>query len=184
MAPFKVTILTAILMPVFNVLAYCALRQGISPRWIALCLVSLLTLRFGKLIAQKVPIMMIIGGLAAAGVMAWTCSMISLLYYPAVVNAVFLSCFALSLWFPPTVVERIARLQYPDLDAKGILYTRRVTQVWCAFLLCNGCIALSTAISGNTAVWAFYNGFLSYVLMGILFACEWLVRRRVLSGHT
>ncbi len=57
-------------------------------------------------------------------------------------------------------------------------YTRRVTQVWCGFFVLNGGLALCTALWASDAGWALYNGLVAYVLMGLLFAGEWLVRRR------
>ena len=32
---------------------------------------------------------------------------------------------------PQSLVERLARLQTPNLNTQAIQYTRRVTQVWC-----------------------------------------------------
>ena len=32
-----------------------------------------------------------------------------------------------------SAIERIARLQHPDLPPEGVVYTRRVTQIWCVF---------------------------------------------------
>ncbi|MDQ9220959.1 hypothetical protein RF180_01305, partial [Escherichia coli] len=53
-----------------------------------------------------------------------------LLFYPVVVNAVMLAVFGGSLWSAMPIVERLARLQEPDLPEKGMRYTRRVTQIW------------------------------------------------------
>jgi uncharacterized membrane protein len=102
-----------------------------------------------------------------------------LLYYPVLVNALLLGLFAYSLYSPPTVVERLARLTEPQLDAAGVAYTRRVTQVWCGFFMINGAIALATCLSGDLSLWTLYNGGISYVLMGTLMGIEWIVRKRV-----
>ena len=102
-----------------------------------------------------------------------------LLYYPVVMNGAMLLVFAASLIKPPSVIEQLARLSEPDLPAEGVAYTRKVTGVWCGFFGVNGLIALSTAISGDMAVWALYNGALAYVFMGMVFAIEWLVRRKI-----
>jgi uncharacterized membrane protein len=99
--------------------------------------------------------------------------------YPATLSAAFLLVFALSLYNPPTVVERIARLTNPDLPPSGVRYTRQVTQVLCAFFVVNGLIAAWTAVWSSREIWAVYNGFISYVLMGVLFAGEWMLRRRL-----
>ncbi|MGI9323153.1 MAG: hypothetical protein ACR2PJ_06195 [Pseudomonadales bacterium] len=100
---------------------------------------------------------------------------IGLKLYPAFVNAIFLAVFLYSLHFPPTVVERMARIAEPDLDAAGVHYTRRVTQIWCVFFAINGLIALATVTMTNE-IWLLYNGFIAYLAMGALFAGEFIVR--------
>lgn len=106
-------------------------------------------------------------------------SKVALHFYPVLVNASLLIVFALSLYWPPTIVERMARLTEPTLDAHGVQYTRRVTQMWCVFFVANGAISSWTALIDNEKIWTLYNGFIAYILMGALFAAEWLVRRRV-----
>lgn len=105
--------------------------------------------------------------------------------YPVLVSAVMLTVFGLSLRHPPSAVERIARLREPDLPPEGVAYTRRVTAIWCAFFIANGTVAAITAIWASDRVWALYNGLVAYVLMGALFAGEWLLRprRRAESGR-
>lgn len=99
--------------------------------------------------------------------------------YPVLVNAAMLVVFLSSLWQPPTIVERLARLQTPDLPPQAIRYTTRVTQVWCAFFLLNGMVSLMTVYWASDRIWALYNGLISYGLMGLLMAVEWLVRGRI-----
>ena len=94
-----------------------------------------------------------------------------------------LAVFAISLRYPPSAIERLARLQEPDLPESGVRYTRRVTQVWCGFFIVNGSIALATVLWASDAAWALYNGLIAYLLMGLLFAAEWLVRRRVRAAQ-
>jgi uncharacterized membrane protein len=105
--------------------------------------------------------------------------------YPVLVNVALLGVFAISLWKPPSAIERLARLTEPDLPPAAVQYTRRVTQVWCAFFVLNGGIALVTALWLSAAAWALYNGLIAYLLMGLLFGGEWLVRRRLKArlGH-
>lgn len=103
------------------------------------------------------------------------------LIYPALVSGLLLLIFFISLYRPPTVIESIARLHDPDLPPKGVEYTRKVTQVWCVFLFCNGSIAGYTAFFASREIWALYNGLIAYVLMGAMFVGEWLIRKRVLQ---
>jgi len=102
-----------------------------------------------------------------------------LLYYPVAVNILLFLLFFSSLFYTPTMVERLARLSEPDLPPEGVAYTRKVTQVWCVFFILNGVIALYTCLHGDLALWTFYNGGLSYLLIGLLMSMEWIVRKRV-----
>ncbi|WP_428648564.1 hypothetical protein [Photobacterium satsumensis] len=98
--------------------------------------------------------------------------------YPVVVNAAMLSVFATSLWQKQTLIERLARLQHPNLPPNGVKYTRNVTKVWCGYFVINGLIALATCFM-PLSIWTLYNGLVSYLLAGLLFGGEWLVRRRI-----
>ncbi|HBQ2881684.1 TPA: hypothetical protein L7V13_002273 [Klebsiella quasipneumoniae subsp. quasipneumoniae] len=104
-----------------------------------------------------------------------------LLFYPVVVNSVMLAVFGGSLWSTMPIIERLARLHEPDLPERAVRYTRRVTQIWCAFFIINGGIALFTALYGDLSLWTAWNGMISYLLMGTLMAGEWLVRQRVIK---
>ncbi|MDR3323941.1 MAG: hypothetical protein LBS89_07040 [Zoogloeaceae bacterium] len=103
---------------------------------------------------------------------------LSLQYYPVLVNLMLLLLFALSLKQKQSLIEHLARRMEPDLPESGVRYTRRVTEVWCLFFLINGGIAW-WSISAGEAVWALYNGGIAYLLMGGMFAGEWLIRRRM-----
>lgn len=122
----------------------------------------------------------------AAGLFAWSAlhpSGAALLFYPVLANAAMLALFAISLWKPPTVIERLARLQEPDLPPEGVRYTRKVTWAWCVFFIINASISLATVLWGSKGIWAFYNGLLAYILMGLLGAGEWLLRKKLRQRH-
>jgi len=112
---------------------------------------------------------------------AWQNSAIALRFYPVLINLGLLLWFASSLRFPPTVIERFARLQHPDLPVEGVRYTRTVTKVWCLFFLFNGLMALISAVWGSFELWALYNGIISYVLMGGMMAIEYWIRLKTQS---
>jgi uncharacterized membrane protein len=102
--------------------------------------------------------------------------------YPVSISASMLILFGVTLFQPPTMVERFARLEHPELSPAGARYTRRVTEIWCAFFVANGAIVAYTAAFASREVWALYNGLIAYVLMGSLFAGERLFRRRAMSA--
>lgn len=113
--------------------------------------------------------------LLAALAIGWNI-LLPLQLYPVLVSATMLCLFGYSLAFPPTIIERLVRIREPNLPPRAVIYTRRVTQVWCGFFAVNGCIALITVLWGSAKVWTLYNGVIAYVLMGLLFAGEYGVR--------
>lgn len=121
--------------------------------------------------------------LLLAGVAVWSNALLPLKLYPVLVNGALLGVFGYSLAHPPSLIERLARLQEPDLPAAAIVYTRRVTQVWCGFFILNGAIALGTALWASEAVWSLYTGVIAYGLMGLLFGGEYLLRLRFKRMH-
>ncbi len=165
----------------YPLLVYSALGR-FEPRWLALLLVALAVLR-ALATRQAVWLVAAAGAALLAALATVFNASLPLKLYPALVNGVMLAIFAASLQFPPTVVERIARMTEPDLPAHAVGYTRRVTQVWCLFFIANGTLALATALWTSDRVWALYNGAIAYVMMGALFGGEWLVRQRVRAAH-
>ncbi len=123
------------------------------------------------------------GALLLAAATLWGNAWMPLKLYPVLVSGVMLGIFGYSLVSPPSLIERIARLTEPDLPPAGVEYTRRVTQVWCVFFVFNGAIALATALWASPAIWSLYNGVISYLLMGLLFGGEYLVRLRFRRRH-
>ena len=105
---------------------------------------------------------------------------LGLKFYPAMVNMGFLILFAGSLVCPPSIVERMARMRQPNLSPQGVAYTLKVTWMWSGFFVINGGIAAITAVWASNEVWTLYNGFIAYLLIGILAGGEWVVRRRVI----
>jgi uncharacterized membrane protein len=97
-------------------------------------------------------------------------------YWPSVISASLLFTFARTLWRPPPLVERFARLQKPVLSAEEVAYCRKVTQLWCLFFFANGSVSLELALGGALYTWALYNGFISYFLIGAFFSAEYLYR--------
>ena len=100
-------------------------------------------------------------------------------WYPVLLNGMLLGLFGLSLKYGPPLVERLARLREPQLPAVAVRYTRRVTQVWALFFLGNGLTAAALTLWTPLSWWTLYNGLIAYLLMGLLFAGEWLLRQRV-----
>lgn len=114
-----------------------------------------------------------VGGVSAVAAIAN--DPFGLLLAPVFVNAALLASFLLSLRREP-IVETLARLQVDRLAPAEIAYCRRVTLVWSGFFVLNGGIAFVLAWTRSLDAWALYTGFLSYCLMGLLFAGEYVYR--------
>lgn len=171
----------AVVSLAYPLLVYLALGR-FPLRWMALGLFALALLRA---VNARQPLWWVAA--ATTGLLALLTAVfdqvLPLKLYPALVNAVLLAVFITSLRFGPPVIERLARLREPQLPPFAVAYTRRVTWVWCGFFVFNGALALATALWTSDRIWALYNGLLAYILMGVLFAGEWLVRRRVRAVH-
>lgn len=100
--------------------------------------------------------------------------------YPLAVSLLVLGFFAASLFRTP-LAETFARRMGETLDARGIRYCRRVTVAWVVFLSLHTAVTAATLLA-NRRIWAFYNGFLAYVLIGLMAAAEYCVRKRVKRG--
>ncbi|MGN1282033.1 MAG: hypothetical protein ACI4UM_09075 [Succinivibrio sp.] len=100
------------------------------------------------------------------------------LYYPVFINFLFLMVFGISLFSKSSIITRLAMLSQKteDLPPYVIRYTTAVSKIWCVFFLVNGFTAFLTVQYGDIGLWTLYNGLISYILMGLLFACEFIVR--------
>ena len=154
-----------------------------EPRLLAgLLLLAALT-RLPALKASGVGRWWVAGALLLAAFAVWANALLPLKLYPVLVNMVMLGIFGYSLFSPPSIVERLARMREPDFPPQAVAYTRGVTQVWCGFFVLNGVIALVTALWASPAVWSIYNGVIAYLLMGVLFGGEYVVRVRFKRRH-
>ena len=90
--------------------------------------------------------------------------------------------FGQTLLSPPSLCERLVRLQYPDFQPGIAEYLRELTWVWTLFFAVNVVVcALLPALAGQRA-WAIYTGVVVYLLMGLLGVGEWFYRHRRFPG--
>jgi len=114
--------------------------EYLEPRYFALILIALFAARY-LLTTRRRPtpltgnwsLLLFIAVAILAGGAFIANSESLLLFYPVLVSVVLLLVFAWSLYFPPSVIERLARLSEPELPASAVVYTRRVTLAWCFF---------------------------------------------------
>lgn len=180
--PFVALITGALLLAWPLLIGYALAHHRLQ--WLLPLMALLFFLRFCQSSRQAGPLRVVTQIVAAAGVTLCVASYLLkthqlLLLYPVVVNVVMLAVFGGSLWSTMPIIERLARLQEPNLPLQAVRYTRRVTQVWSGFFIVNGSVALFTVAYGDMALWTLWNGMIAYLLMGTLMAGEWLIRRRL-----
>ncbi|MBB1405042.1 hypothetical protein H5079_05370 [Pseudoalteromonas sp. SG44-5] len=176
------TTLIMLCLACYPVIVYVGLTQ-FNSQLVAIVLLFLLALRLwlSKALFDKMPWLKPATFLAVIAIVLSKVfdSDVGLRLYPVIINTVMLLVFSYSLYKGPSIIETFARITEPELDEQGVQYTKKVTQLWCVFFIVNGGIALYTSLFSSLAVWAFYNGVIAYVAMGVLFALEWLVRLKV-----
>ena len=100
----------------------------------------------------------------------------ALLLVPVLINGALLFAFGRTLRRGPPLVEALARLREPELSAAQVRHCRTVTAVWCGFFAANAAVCLALALFAELWIWTLYTGVISYLLMGLLFGAELLVR--------
>lgn len=176
--------LIAIVVLLYPLAVYLGLHY-FEPKTIALLLGVLVLIRGfiarGKFLQafKSLWLIVLIAGLCIATLSFFLNTTSGLKLYPAIITASFLAVFGYSLYSPPSVIERIARVQEPELPAEAIPYTNNVTKIWCTFFIVNILISLYTTFFTTIEVWTLYNGFISYLLMGLLFFGELIYRKLI-----
>jgi uncharacterized membrane protein len=173
-----VSILVMVFITLIYPLAVWFGQGRVEPRFLALLLLPLALTRLHTLRMAEGRRWWLWGTLLILILVMWNNTFQPLKFYPVLVNTVMLGIFGYSLMFPPSIVERFARIRDPDLPTQAVHYTRRVTQIWCIFFAANGAVALMTALWASPATWTLYNGLIAYMMMGFLFAGEYFVRWR------
>ncbi|MBF0292265.1 MAG: hypothetical protein HQK86_08925 [Nitrospinae bacterium] len=119
----------------------------------------------------------VVGGYVAIGFI-WPHPLVFKLL-PVVINLGLMALFVQSLKKPPSIIEAFAaQMTSKPLDGEAIAYCRSVTWVWAGFLFFDAILVCYVAIYREIWEWAFLTGFINYLLMGGLFAGEYVYRKR------
>lgn len=147
------------------------------------CLISMVSISMIRsiLYKKKDQLLVSIGVMLLVGFFLIQKPALAHLIYPSLVSLSVAVYFIYTLISPPSAIEQIARVIQGDLDEKGIQYTRKVTLIWVLFCVLNAAISYLTVLSNNKNIWFLYNGVISYILMGMLFAGEYLYRKWVVK---
>ena len=99
-----------------------------------------------------------------------------LLVLPSATQAAFGLAFLRSLSGTP-LIEHFARMVKPELRAAELAHCRSWTGIWGIYLLVLAAIGLALARWATLAVWTVYVGVVAYVLVALLFAVEYVIRK-------
>ena len=155
-----------------------ALRNGLGGTvlWIAAGLI-LLRLILNGFRRNPILVFLLLAMTAAAAAFSLSGEALLAKLYPVFAGCALLAVFGYSLTTEKCIVQRFAEVSVPPEERSEFfrLYCRRVTWAWCIFYVLNGSVALSTCVMSDT-VWALWNGFISYIMMGFMFAGEFAIR--------
>jgi uncharacterized membrane protein len=173
-------LLRGLLAVAYPFLIYAGLRW-LEPRSVALLLGGAVALRavlgWQRPSAQELR-RLAVPGLLVAAVLVLTLALNdarALLFVPVLANGALLVAFGRTLR-GPSLVETFARLREPELSDAQIRYCRTVTGVWCVFFAANAAVCLWLALVADLWLWTLYTGLVSYLLVGAVFAVEFVVR--------
>jgi uncharacterized membrane protein len=172
-----VRVLLIVLVVAYPFAVYFGLSY-LPPSFFGLVLVAALALRFGLLKPEErstvLPVLVFFLAYAIAAVVFDSARL--LLFYPALVNFTLCFVFAISLRSGEPLLLRIVRARGAEISEHAPRYLFWLTAVWSGFFVINGLVSLWTSTLSMRA-WTLYNGLLSYFIVAILGAGEWLFRR-------
>src|SRR5574344_1652460 len=95
---------------------------------------------------------------------------IAIKYYPFTVDFIFFLIFFTSLFNKETIIQTFIKSFDSEIfSIEKEDYLRKLTYIWTFVTFMNSTIAFITIFSSER-LWAFYNGFLSYILIGSVFS--------------
>ena len=175
----------------YPLIVYCGLEYwALSPRRLSLLLLAIAFFHFLNFTRSKSNIdrsrtlILVVLVFLCAFVAFFLDNVIFVKLYPVLVSLSLLAFFGFTLWRPPNFIFRMASLwdkSLKDSPSKNAVerYCRNVTFFWCGFFIFNATVAAITVFKASDRVWSLYNGLISYILMGIIFIAEFLVRKMV-----
>ncbi|AJI52377.1 hypothetical protein [Francisella philomiragia] len=178
-----------IIIILYPFIVYIGLNS-LSVKYLGLIVVLIFILRL--LILKKDPSitwkLITVIGILLAGIAIIVDNITVMLLYPIFVSIILFCIFCYSLFQDKSLITKIAiRMSKEPLPDYAIKYTWYATLAWCVFFAINASISTYTIILGSVQFWTLYNGFISYILIGLMMLSEIIIRivvRRYFEKHT
>lgn len=173
--------MAGVLVALYPVIVYVALTR-LGPRSsAALVFVMVLVVGIGKNLFNKTGFKAMLLQVFGVGVLALATALfddpVYLMQLPVLISIFLAVTFAVTLFRPPSMIERYALMVDSELSPAERRHCLITTYVWLVFLVMNASTAEVLALSGRPDWWAMYSGFLAYILMGLMFAGEYVIRK-------
>jgi len=85
--------------------------------------------------------------------------------------------FGRTLFHPPSLIERMVRLQYPEIPPYLQRYLFRLTWLWCVTFLLLAVISVALSLAGASKGWLWFHALGIYLVMAVLIMGEYAWRR-------
>lgn len=177
-------LLAALIALAYPILVYVGIEH-FGPLFFALLLFAMALIRFCASLgrADLPQILTLVAAALFSLVLAITGNATLLRLYPVMMSAAVALLFGISLTREQTVIEGLARRAGKSITPQARIYIRKLTAIWVILLLINAAVALYLALYASLGQWAFYTGFLSYVLIALVSGAELLYRRYYISRY-
>lgn len=118
-----------------------------------------------------------IGFIGILSLGAWFQQATTIKLIPIVIHLSLFALFYQSLRDKSPLIEKFARLDFPELPEGMARHCLHMTQIWAAFFAFNVALNIGLVMWATDATWALYNGMLVYILIGMLVIGEYVWRR-------
>ena len=169
--------LSIIITVLYPFLIYYLLSNISSFHVISLILLLVVVINFLKI--KSIIILFI--GLILTLFLSFTNNEIFLKIYPVCMNLIVSLAFLGSLLKTPLITLFAQKLKYEITD-DDLSYTRKATIAWGVFMFLIMILSLITVFMSDFT-WALFNGLIAYILIGLMFIIEYIVRTRIRKNH-
>lgn len=162
------------LIVAYPFVVFFAFQSGIAVKFVGLFFLAIVILSF---LRNKNKVLLGIGLTLCFLIFVFNQD-IFLKIYPVLMNGAICSVFAISLTRTPLITKYAEKMHY-DLDEPAKKYTAKATLAWAIFMGYNTLISLITVFM-PVKIWVIYNGFISYILIGLMMIGEYITRKWIL----